>query len=149
MTNPRIALWFAVAVSIPACGKSKADQCSAVIAGYNTVSETVRKGIGDGTDPVLIENSTTAIEEASRSFETVEVSDAKVKVVQGDLTKAFDGYTAKLKQMASLVRDAKDPAKAEAATAKIVAIAADFETTKTALVNSKQALMSECGATAQ
>jgi hypothetical protein len=145
------AAWiFAIAAALAACGKSKADQCSKVIEGYNAVGDAMRKGGGDVSDPATVEASAAAIETANKSFAALDVSDSGVKKVRDDLANVFGKHAANLKAMAAAAREGnKDPSKAEAAVAKIKVVGADIEGMKSQMVAAKQALMSECNATSK
>ena len=150
MARLRKAAWmFAIAAALTACGKSKADQCTKVIEGYNGVGDAMRKPVGDFTDPEAIAASATAIEGANKTFAGIDVSDGSVKKVRDDLANVFTKHAANLKAMAAAAREAKDPGKAEAAVAKIKAVGADIEGMKSQMVSAKQALMTECNATSK
>ena len=145
----KASLFLMAVCALGACGKSKADQCSKMIAAYNDVGETMRKGFGDGSDPAAIDANVTEIDKATKAFVAIDVSDAKLKTVRDDLAKVFEKHVANLKTMAAGVRDAKDPSKADAALKKINAIAAEVESEKPAMLAAKQGLMTECNATAK
>jgi len=136
-------------LALAACGKSKAAQCTEVIETYNAVGEAIRKGVGDGSDPAVIEATTKGVEDATKAFIAVDVKDSGVKSARDDLAKAFTDHIAIMKKMAGAVRDAKDPAKADAAMKTINAAAASSEKTTASIQTSKQALMTVCNATAK
>ena len=146
MTITRTAI---LVLALAACGKSKTDQCSKVIEAYNQVGEAMRKGFGDGTDPAAVEANVNEIEKAAKAFSALDVSDAGVKTVRDGLAAVFTTHVANLREMAAGVRDAKDPKKADAAVAKVNAIAAKVEGEKSSMLAAKQALMTECNATAK
>jgi hypothetical protein len=146
MTITRTAI---LVVALAACGKSKAEQCTKVIDSYNQVGEAMRKGFGDGTDPAAVDANVNEIEKAAKAFSALDVSDASVKTVRDGLATVFTTHVANLREMATGMRDAKDPKKADAAVAKVNAIAAKVEGEKSAMVAAKQALMAECNATAK
>ena len=145
MTVPKVLFFLALA----ACGKSHADQCTKVIDGYNAVGETMRAGFGDGTDPDKIDAQAAAIDKATTAFNGIELADAKIKAVRDEFATVVTKHVANLKVMAGLVRDAKDPAKADAAAKKITAVVADFEAEQPKVVAAKQAMMTECNATSK
>src|SRR5262245_50604497 len=124
MTITRTAI---LVVALAACGKSKAEQCTKVIDAYNQVGEAMRKGFGDGTDPAAVDANVSEIEKAAKSFSALEVSDGGVKKVRDGLVAVFDTHVANMREMAGGIRDAKDPKKADAALAKVNAIAAKVE----------------------
>jgi len=101
------------------------------------------------SDPDKIDAQAAAIDRAATAFNGIDLADAKVKAVRDDLAAVIVKHVANLKVMASLVRDARDPSKAEAAAAKITAIGADFEAEKPTLVAAKQAMVTECNATSK
>ena len=136
-------------LALAACGNSHADQCSKVIEGYNALGEAMRAGFGDGTDPDKIDAQAAAIDKTLTSFKGLDLKDAKVKSVRDDLAAIITTHDSNLKTMATLVRDAKDPAKADAAAKKVTAIAADFEAEQPKMVAAKQSLMTECNATSK
>jgi hypothetical protein len=136
-------------VALAACGKSKAEQCTKVIDAYNQVGEAMRKGFGDGTDPAAVDANVSEIEKAAKAFSALEVSDATIKTVRDGLATVFDAHVANMHEMAAGIRDAKDPKKADAALAKVNAIAAKVESQKSAMLAAKQALMTACNATAK
>jgi hypothetical protein len=136
-------------LALAACGKSHTDQCSKVIEGYNALGEAMRAGFGDGTDPDKIDAQAAAIDKATTALKGIELADAKVKAVRDDLGTIVTTHAANLKTMAGLVRDAKDPAKADAAAKKVTAIVAEFEAEQPKLVAAKQAMMTECNATSK
>jgi vacuolar-type H+-ATPase subunit I/STV1 len=146
MTITRTAI---LVVALAACGKSKAEQCTKVIDAYNQVGEAMRKGFGDGTDPAAVDANVNEIEKAAKTFSALDVSDGGVKKVRDGLASVFDTHVANLREMAAGMRDAKDPKKADAALAKVNAVAAKVEGQKSAMVAAKQALMTECNATAK
>jgi hypothetical protein len=146
MTITRTAI---LVLALAACGKSKAEQCTKVIDAYNQVGEAMRKGFGDGTDPAAVDANVNEIEKAAKALSALDVSDAGVKTVRDGLTAVFDMHVANLREMASGIRDAKDPKKADAAVARVNAIAAKVEGQKSAMIAAKQALMTECNATAK
>jgi hypothetical protein len=138
-----------IAVFASGCGKSKAEECSAIIEKYNAVGEAMRKGFGDGTDPAAIEANAKEVEAASTSFSNVSVKTEKVKAVQTNLAKVFADYARLMKSMAGALRDVKDPAKTDAANARLTEASTAAEAIKTELTEKKQALLTECGATAK
>jgi hypothetical protein len=132
-----------------ACGNGKSEQCKVAIDAYNVVGETMRKGFGDGTDPDAIDAHIKEVENATKAFVGLDVSDSGLKTARNNLATVFRTHTTTLTKMAGLIREAKDPAKADAALTKINAIAAEFEGVKTTMLASKQAFMTECNATSK
>jgi len=141
---------FGIAIlMVLGCGRTKQQECSEVIAAYNGVSTAISQGVGDGTDPAVAEANAKAVEDASRSFAAVEVSDAALKASRDDLAGAFAAYVKFIRTMAGAVQDAKDPAKADAATKAIEGAQAETQQIMSRIAAGKQALMTACNATAE
>lgn len=131
------------------CGKSKVEQCNAVIETYNAVGTAVRQGLGDGTDPEVVVARVKEVEAAVDKFEAVSLSDAAVKTSRDTLAATFRDYTKHANALAEVVRDAKQPAKADAAEARLGVVQKGLETTAQNIVAGKQQLASACNTTFQ
>lgn len=131
------------------CGKSKVDQCNAVIETYNAVGTAVRRGFGDGTDPEVMVANIKEVEDAVDKFEATSISDAAVKASRDTLAATFRDYTKHAKLLAEVVRDAKQPAKAAAAEARLAGVQKSLEATAQNIGAGKQQLASACNTTFQ
>src|SRR5688572_14172997 len=111
----KLIILGAIVAALVGC-KGKQSQCTDLIAAYNEVGTAVRQGVGDGTDPAVAEANAKAIEDTTKKFAAVEVSDAELVTARDNLAKAFGSYVTFLRTLAGAVRDAQDAAKADAAT---------------------------------
>lgn len=145
-TIKSLLLAAALVISATAC-RTKTAQCSDVIETYNALGEEMRKGIGDGTDPVAIEKAADAIDAKAKELVAVEIEEKALKTARDGLADAVAKHTKLLREMAGAVRDSKDAKKADAALKTIDGAKQQFEAIASAFGSHKQSIMAVCNAT--
>lgn len=144
-----LSLFALVTVTQVGCGESKVDQCNAVISSYNEVGAAVRQSFGDGTNADAVAAHAKGVEAAVGKLDKLSLGDAAVKSTRDALVVSFRQYATHVSEMAEVVRDSTDPAKADTIDTRLAAAQAGLEATTQGISAGKQQLAAACNTTFQ
>lgn len=99
-------------VVLPACGKSKVEQCNAFVD-RATKAQNVVSGLKlDSDDPAVLDKGATTIEAEAKSFGTLELKDEKLIGFRTSYADTLNALGKIMHDLSGLQKDAKDPSKA-------------------------------------
>lgn len=107
-----------ISMSVAACAKSKVDQCNAFVDNATKAQTTVAALTLDSDDPTVLQKNGADIEAAAKALGTLELKDEKLVGFHKDYTDLLTNLGKIVGDLGTAAGDAKDEAKAEAATAK-------------------------------
>jgi major membrane immunogen (membrane-anchored lipoprotein) len=127
MRNLKLAFVVVVASVLPACGKSKVEQCNAFVD-RATQSQKIINGLKlESEDVAELEKGAASIEAEAKAFESLELKDEKLIGFRSQYGATLGSLGKILRDLAALQKDAKDPAKAAALEAQTKAIDAEAD----------------------
>ena len=119
---------FAVAcVVLPACGKSKAEQCNSFVDRATQAQKVVNGLKLDSEDSAELEKGAAAIETEAKAFGALELKDEKLIGFRASYASTLDSLGKIMHELSALQKDAKDPAKADALEAQTKKIDAEAD----------------------
>jgi len=122
-------LGFLVVLSavMPACGLSKVEQCNSFVD-RATQSQKVINGLKlESEDVAELEKGAAAIEAEAKAFESLQLKDEKLVGFRAAYGATLGSLGKIMRDLATLQKDAKDPAKAAALEAQTKAIDAEAD----------------------
>jgi hypothetical protein len=138
MRNSKRGLLAASLLLLPACGKSKLEQCNAFVD-RATQAQNVVNGLKlDSENVVELEKGASAIEAEAKAFSALELKDEKLVGYRAAYAGTLEQLAKILHDLSALQKDSKDPAKAdslEAETKKIDAEADKVEKSESDVVD--------------
>jgi hypothetical protein len=103
---------------LPACGKSKAEQCNSFVDRATQAQKVVNGLKLDSEDSAELEKGATAIESEAKAFGALELKDEKLIGYRTSYAATLASLGKIMHDLAALQKDAKDPAKAAALEAE-------------------------------
>lgn len=138
MKTPNLVVVFAIVVALPACGKSKLEQCNSFVD-RATQSQNVINGLKlESEDVAELDKGAAAIEAEAKAFAALELKDDKLVGYRAAFAGTLDQLAKLMHDLSALHKDAKDPAKAaelEVQTKKIDAEADKVEKSESDVVD--------------
>jgi len=128
-----------LALALPACGKSKVEQCNAFIDRATKAQSAVNGLNLASEDKKELEKGAAAIEVEAKAFSAVEVKDEKLAGFRDAYGKILSDLGKILADLGAAQAEAADASKAEAAAAKVKTLVASAE----ALEKSESALVDQ------
>lgn len=138
MGNFKLGLLASSLLLLPACGKSKLEQCNAFVD-RATQAQNVVNGLKlDSENVVELEKGASAIEAEAKAFSALELKDEKLVGYRAAYAGTLEQLAKILHDLSALQKDTKDPSKAdslEAETKKIDAEADKVEKSESDVVD--------------
>jgi hypothetical protein len=106
-------VWFAVAaLALSGCGKSKAEQCNAFVDRATQSQKIINDLKLDSEDAAVLEKGAASAEAEAKAFETLELKDEKLIGYRASYAATLASLGKIMRELATLQKNAKDPAKA-------------------------------------
>lgn len=127
MTKIKYLGLLVVGVALPACGKSKVEQCNAFID-RATKAQSAINALNLGTDDRKeLEKGAAAIEAEAKALGSVELKDQKLLGFRDGYAKTLADLGKITSDLAAAQAEAADPTKAEAAMTKVKGLVGSAE----------------------
>lgn len=105
-------------LTLAACGRSKVQQCNLLIEHAGKAQAAINALNLDSDDPKVLQEGGAKVEAAAKAFTAVELKDEKLIGFRNAYGELLTGLSKVVTDVGAATADAKDPAKAEAASAK-------------------------------
>ncbi len=105
-------------LTLAACGKSKVEQCNALIDHAGKAQAAVNALNLDSDDPKVLQDGGAKVESAAKDFATVELKDEKLVGFRNSYGEILTGLSKIVSDLGAATAESKDEAKAEAAATK-------------------------------
>lgn len=138
MKTSSLVLFAVACVVLPACGKSKAEQCNAFVDRATQSQKMINALKLDSEDAAELEKGAASAEAEAKAFGALELKDEKLVGYRASYAATLASLGKIMHDLAALQKDAKDPAKAatlEAESKKIEEEASKVEKSESDVVD--------------
>lgn len=118
MKIPSLALFAVATLVLPACGKSKAEQCNAFVDRATQAQNMINALKLDSEDAAVLEKGAASAEAEAKAFGALELKDEKLIGYRTSYAATLASLGKIMHDLAALQKDAKDPAKLAALEAE-------------------------------
>ena len=127
MKTPSL-VWFALAcLVLPACGKSKTEQCNSFVDRATQAQKVVNGLKLDSENVAELEKGAGAIEAEAKAFGALELKDEKLLGFRSSYAATLASLGKIMRDLSALQKDSKDPSKADALEAETKKIDAEAD----------------------
>ena len=127
MKNLSLVGFAAFCALLPACGKSKAEQCNSFVDRATQAQKVVNSLKLDSEDAAELEKGAASIEAEAKAFGSLELKDEKLIGFRTSYAATLDSLGKIMHELSALQKDAKDPAKVDALEAQTKKIDAEAD----------------------
>ena len=127
MKTPSLVWCVLACLVLPACGKSKTEQCNAFVDRATQAQKVVNGLKLDSENVAELEKGAGAIEAEAKAFGALELKDEKLLGFRSSYAATLASLGKIMRDLSALQKDSKDPSKADALEAETKKIDAEAD----------------------